>query len=86
MVKWYAQAEGLDYDETFSTRACMVTIRLVIVMAAHCKWLVFQMDVKSTFLNRDLDEEALVDQPIGFVVPRVASKVCTLKKALYGLK
>ena len=82
MVKGYAQAEGLDYDETSAPIARMVTIRRVIAMAAHYRWPIFQMDVKSAFLNDDLDEEVYVDQPAGFVVSRAANKVCRLKKAL----
>ena len=86
VVKGYAQAEGLNYDETFASTMCMIAIRRVIAMAAHYKWLIFQMDVKSMFLNGDLDEEVHVDQLAGFVVPMAANKVCQLKRAPYGLK
>ena len=86
VVKGYTQAKGLNYDETFAPRAHMVTIKIVIAMAAHYKWPIFQMDVKSTFHNSDLDEEVYVDQPAAFVVSEAASKVCQSKKALYGLK
>lgn len=86
MVNGYAQAEHLDYDETFPPIAQMVTIKIVIVMAAHYKWLIFQMDVKSALLSSDLDEEVYVDQSTSFVVSRAATKVCRVKNALDGMK
>ena len=64
----------------------MVTIICtVIAKAAHYKWPISHMDVKSAFLNGDLDDEVYVDQPAGFVDPKAAT-ICRLKKALYGLK
>ena len=86
VVKDYAQSKGLDYDETFAPTAKMVTIRTVIALAAHHQWPIYQMDIKSAFLNGTLEEEVYVEQPPGFAVPGSASKVCKLKKALYGLK
>lgn len=55
VVKGYAQAEGLDYDETFAPIAQMVTICTMIAMAAHYKWPIYQMDVKYAFLYGDLN-------------------------------
>ena len=64
----------------------MDTIRTVLVIAAQNKWHVYQMDVKSTFLNGYLEEEVYVEQPQGYEVPRQEHKVYRLKKELYGLK
>ena len=76
VVKGYAQAEGLNYDETFAPTACTITVKTVIAMTAHYKWPIFQIDAKSVFLNDDLDEEVYVDQLANFVVLGVANKVC----------
>ena len=64
----------------------MTTIRLVTAMAAHFGWKVHQLDIKTTFLNGDLQEEVYVSQPPGFAKAGQQHKVCRLKKALYGLK
>jgi hypothetical protein len=86
VVKGYAQVYGVDYSDTFAPVARMDTIRLLLVVAAHRNWKVFQLDVKSAFLNGVLQEEIYVEQPAGFVVQGKADKVYLLKKALYGLK
>eukprot|EP00253_Pinus_taeda_P003670 PITA_03670 len=64
----------------------MSTIRLVLALAAQFSWKVYQMDVKSAFLNGDLQEEVYMTQPLGFKVAGQEQKVCRLVKALYGLK
>ena len=64
----------------------MTTIRALLAVAAHKKWPVYHMDVKSAFLNGHLKEEVYVLQPPGFEMPGSENKVCRLKKALYGLK
>lgn len=86
VAQGFSQVEGFDVDETFAPTAKMTTIRLVIAAAAHYGWVVHQMDVKSAFLNGQLEEEVYVAQPPGFQVPNAEDKVCKLKKALYGLK
>ena len=86
VVKGDAQVYGVDYSDTFAPVARMDTIRLLLAVAAHKNWKVFQMDVKSAFLNDDLQEEIYVEQPVGFVVQGEEDKVYMLKKALYGLK
>ena len=86
VVKGYAQEYGVDYSDTFAPVARMDTIRLLLAVAAHKNWKVFQLDVKSAFLNGVLQEEIYVEQPAGFVVQGKADKVYLLKKALYGLK
>eukprot|EP00253_Pinus_taeda_P033599 PITA_33599 len=64
----------------------MSTIRLVLALAAQFSWKVHQMDVKSAFLNGDLQEEVYMTQPLGFKVAGQEQNVCRLVKALYGLK
>ena len=86
MAKGFAQVHGFDYQDTLTPTARLTTIRSVLALAAQESWLVFHMDVKSTFLNGDLKEEVYVEQPQGFVIPGLEGKVCKLKKALYGLK
>jgi hypothetical protein len=66
--------------------ARMTTIRVLLFLAASYGLLVHQMDVKTTFLNGELDEEIYMEQPDGFVVKGQESKVCKLLKSLYGLK
>ncbi|KAH9667537.1 hypothetical protein KPL70_021079 [Citrus sinensis] len=86
VAKGYSQKAGIDYDEVFAPVARLETIRLIISLAAQNKWKIFQMDVKSAFLNGFLDEEVYIEQPLGYVVKRHKDKVLRLKKALYGLK
>ena len=86
VVKGYSQQQGIDYDEVFALVALLETIRLPIALATQNKWSIFQMDVKSMFLNGNLEEEVYVEQPIGYVVKGQEGKVLKLKKALYGLK
>ncbi|KAJ9552612.1 hypothetical protein OSB04_016657 [Centaurea solstitialis] len=82
----YRQEEGIDYDETFAPVARLEAIRLFLGYAAHMKFQVFQMDVKSAFLNGKLTEEVYVAQPPGFTDPKHPNHVYKLNKALYGLK
>ncbi|CAH9094710.1 unnamed protein product [Cuscuta europaea] len=86
VAKGYNQQEGIDYDETFAPVARNEAIRLFLAYAAHKNFTVFQMDVKTAFLNGVLEEEVYVAQPEGFVDPRYPNHVYKLKKALYGLK
>ncbi|KAJ9541723.1 hypothetical protein OSB04_028229 [Centaurea solstitialis] len=77
---------GIDYDETFAPVARIEAIRIFLAYAAHKNIKVFQMDVKSAFLNGVLHEEVYIEQPEGFVDPDFPDHVCILDKALYGLK
>jgi len=86
VVKGYAQIFGVDYSDTFAPVSRLDTIRLVLAVAAQRGWKVFQLDVKSAFLNGVLQEEIYVEQPEGFVMQGEEDKVYLLKKALYGLK
>ncbi|CAL2270540.1 unnamed protein product [Prunus armeniaca] len=86
VVKGYAQNPGIDFNETFAPMARLDTIRTLIALAAQKGWKLYQLDVKSSFLNGVLKEEVYVDKSDGFVVPHYEDKVYKLKKALYGLK
>nr|GEW14865.1 retrovirus-related Pol polyprotein from transposon TNT 1-94 [Tanacetum cinerariifolium] len=82
----YSQQEGLNYDETFAPVARIEAIRLFLAYAAHKDFTVFQMDVKTAFLNGILKEEVYVGQPPGFVSKQYPDHVYAFDKALYGLK
>jgi len=86
VVQGYTQVEGLDFDETFAHVARLESIRLLLGMPCILKFKLFQMDVKSVFLNGYLNEEVYVEQPKGFIDPRFPNHVYKLKKALYGLE
>ena len=68
VAKGYAQLEGIDYEETFAPVAKMETIRTIFALVAQNKWTIYQMDVKSAFLNGYVEEEIYVAQPQGFEV------------------
>lgn len=86
VAKGYAQQQGIDFEETFSPVARFETVRTVLALAAQLQWPVYQLDVKSAFLNGDLKEEVFVTQPEGFIRQGYEAKVYRLIKALYGLK
>jgi hypothetical protein len=78
VAKGYAQHQGIDFDEVFALVARMEIVRLLLALAAHGKWQVHHMDVKSAFLNGELAEEVYVQQPPGFAVDADAGKVLKL--------
>ena len=82
----YFQMESVDYDETFAPVACMESIRILLALACHLKFKLYQMDVKIAFLNGFLKEYVYVAQPKGFIDPHFLNHVLYLKRALYGLK
>jgi hypothetical protein len=86
VCKGYAQVEGVDYEETFAPVARLEAIRMFLSFSSYRKYKVYQMDVKSTFLNGNLEEEVYIEQPKGFQLNNKGDYVCKLKKALYGLK
>ncbi|CAM8889509.1 unnamed protein product [Rhodiola kirilowii] len=86
VAQGYTQIEGIDFEETFAPVARLEAIRLLLALACHLKFRLFQMDVKSAFLNGFLNEKVFVAQPKGFEDPHHLAFVYHLKKALYGLK
>ena len=73
------QKAGIDYNEVFAHVARLETIRLIVSLAAQNKWKIFQMDVKSAFLDGFLKEEVYIEQPLGYVVKKHEDKVLRLK-------
>ncbi|GKD58757.1 retrovirus-related pol polyprotein from transposon TNT 1-94 [Tanacetum coccineum] len=86
VAKGYKQEEGIDFKESFSPVARLEAVRMFIAFAAHMNITIFQMDVKTAFLNGPLKEEVYVSQPEGFIDSEFPNHVYRLKKALYGLK
>src|SRR3954471_11243923 len=86
VAQGYNQQEGIDYDETYAPVARLEAIRILLAYSAHKNIKLFQMDVKSAFLNGFLNEEVYVHQPPGFEKHSYPNHVFKLTKALYGLK
>ena len=86
VAKGFTQKEGIDYFNTYAPVARISTIRVLIALASIYKFEIHQMDVKTAFLNGELDEEIYMQQPEGFIVQGQEHKVCKLVKSLYGLK
>ncbi|XP_073132492.1 uncharacterized protein [Henckelia pumila] len=83
VIKGYSQREGLDYFDTYSPVTRITSIRVILAIDALRNLEVYQMDVKTTFLNGDLEEEIYMKQPEGFSAPGQENKVCKLVKSLY---
>ena len=66
VAKGFRQREGIDYEETFSPVAMLKSIRILLVIAAHYDYEVWQMDVKTAFLNGFIEENIFMEQPKGF--------------------
>ncbi|KAI4340826.1 hypothetical protein MLD38_025627 [Melastoma candidum] len=86
VAKGYSQSEGIDYDETYAPVPRLESFRLLLAYACYNNFKLFQMDVKSAFLNGDIKEEVYINQPPGFDDPKKHNHVYKLDKALYGLK
>nr|GEV08642.1 retrovirus-related Pol polyprotein from transposon TNT 1-94 [Tanacetum cinerariifolium] len=86
VTQGFRQEKGINFKESFSSVARIETIRIFIANVAHKNMTIFQMDVKTAFLNGKLKEEVYVSKPEGFVDQENPSHVSKLKKALYGLK
>ena len=82
----YTQVEEIDFDETFALVAKLESIRILLAIASHLNFKLYQMDLKSAFLNEMLQEELNVEQPKGFVDPHRSNDVYKLKRALYDLR
>nr|GEV37221.1 hypothetical protein [Tanacetum cinerariifolium] len=86
LARGYHQEEGIDFEESFAPVVRLEAIRIFLAYAAQKNMVVYQMDVKTAFLNSNLREEVYISQPDGFVDQDNPNHVYTLKKALYGLK
>nr|GEZ55799.1 retrovirus-related Pol polyprotein from transposon TNT 1-94 [Tanacetum cinerariifolium] len=86
VAKGYRQEEGINFEESFAPVAHIEAIRIFITNATSKNITIYQMDVKTAFLNGKVKEEVYVSQPEGFVDPDHLTHVYRLKKALYGLK
>ncbi|GJV02576.1 retrovirus-related pol polyprotein from transposon TNT 1-94 [Tanacetum coccineum] len=86
VAKGYKQEEGINFEESFAQIARLEAVRMFVAYVAHKNFTIFQMDVKTTFLNGPLKEEVYVSQPDGFVDPDFLDHIYKLNKALYGLK
>jgi hypothetical protein len=84
VAKGYSQVEGLDFDETYAPIARLESIRILLAYATYHGFKLYQMDVKSAFLNGPIKEEVYVEQPPGFEDSEYPKHVYMLSKALYG--
>ena len=79
VAKGFRQIQGVDYDETFSPVEMLKSVRIMLAIAAYFDYEIWQMDVKTVFLNVNIEEELYMIQPKGFVDPKDANKVCKLQ-------
>jgi hypothetical protein len=86
VAKGYSQVEGLDFDETYAPVARLESIRILLAYATYHGFKLYQMDVKSAFLNGPIKEEVYVEQTLEFEDNEYPTHVYKLSKALYGLK
>ena len=86
MAKGFMQREGIDYNETFSPVSCKDSFTIIMALVVHYDLELHQMDVKTTFLNGNLEENVYVAQPKGFVMEGKERMGCRLKKSIDGLK
>jgi hypothetical protein len=86
VAKGFTQKEGIDYTETFSPVSKKDSLRVILALVAHFDLELQQMDVKTAFLNGDLEEEVYMKQPEGFPSSDGEHLVCKLMKSIYGLK
>ena len=86
VAKGYSQVEGVNFGEIFSPMVKLTSISVLMSLAATFDLEIEQMDVKTTFLHGDFEEEMYMKQPEGFTMKGKEEMVCRLKKSLYGLK
>lgn len=90
VAKGYTQQEGIDYNDTFSPVAKLVTVKLIFSLAAKINWFLRQLDISNAFLNGDIDEEIYMKVPPGYAEIQgeeiSSTAVCKLHKSIYGLK
>ena len=82
LQKGFWQVQGVDYDETFSPVAMLKSVRIMLAIAAFYDYKIWQMDVKTAFLNGFLEEELYMIQPEGFINPKGANRVCKLQRSI----
>ncbi|CAM8884098.1 unnamed protein product [Rhodiola kirilowii] len=86
VAKGFAQKDGIDYNETFSLVSRKDSFRIIMALVAHYDLELHQMDVKTAFLNGNLEEEVYMSQPEGFIAQGKEHMVCKLNRSIYGLK
>jgi hypothetical protein len=86
VAKGFKKIHGIEYDETFSLIAMQKSVWILLAIAAYFDYEIYQMDVKTDFLNGNLTEDVYMTQPEGFVDPKHAGKIYKLQKSIYGLK
>jgi hypothetical protein len=86
VAKGYSQVKCLDFDETFTPVVRLESICILHAYATHYDFKIYQIDVKSDFLNDPIKKEVYVEQPPGFKSEEYPNHVYKLHKALYGLK
>ncbi|GJW82568.1 retrotransposon protein, putative, ty1-copia subclass [Tanacetum coccineum] len=86
VAKGFTQTYGVDYKETFSPVADIKAIRILIAITSYYDYEIWQMDVKTAFLDGRLNEDVYMVQPEGFVNPKPLRRVCKLQRSIYGLK
>ena len=86
MAKGFTQREEIDYNETFSSVSCKDSFRIIMALVAHYDLELYQMDMKTAFINGNLYEDVYMAQPKSFVVEGQENFGCHLKKSIYGLK
>ena len=86
VAQGFGQKADINFFDTYSPQAHITTIRVLLTLASIYKLIVYQMDVKTVFLYRDLEEEIYMQQPEDFSVSNQEHKVCRLVRSFYGLK
>ena len=86
MAQGFTQVNGVDFRETFAPVARLEAIRILLAFTVSRCFKLYQMDIKSAFLNGFIEEEVYVKQPLGFEHPKYPHRVYKLQKILYGLK
>ena len=86
VAKGYSQVEGIDIHEIFSLVVKLVSIHTMLALTTLLNLELEKLDVKTSFLHGDLDEELHMEQPEGFIQGRSRRLVCKLRKSLYGLR
>ncbi|KAL0294729.1 UNVERIFIED_CONTAM: Copia protein [Sesamum radiatum] len=86
VAKRYTQRLRVDFEETYSPVAMAKSIRILLAIAAWYDYEIWQMDVKTAFLNGFVEEQIFMDQPEGFTAVGEEQKICHLQRSIYGLK